>query len=149
VARYLSGQLKVRVDGGFNVMDVEDFAAGHVLADERGQPGERYILGGTNVSWLEFFTLLDELTGHGIPRRVPAAVALSMAALMELVISPLTGKRAPFYVDEVKSAALYRYADPAKALRELGLPQRPLIETLERTVEWLKSSGRVDKPQAD
>jgi dihydroflavonol-4-reductase len=142
VARYLTGELKVRVDGGLNVIDVEDFAAGHVLADERGKVGERYVLGGSNVTWLQFFTLLDELTGRGVPRRIPSAVAYAMAALMELAVAPLSGKRPKFYLDEVRSAVLYRFADASKAICDLGLPQRPLRETLERTVKWLRSTGR-------
>jgi dihydroflavonol-4-reductase len=143
VARYLRGDLTVRVDGGLNVLHVDDFAAGHILADERGRPGERYILGDTNVTWGEFFRILNELSGKGIPRRIPAVVARAAAALSEFVIARRTGKPPKIYYEEAIAASLYRVADSSKAIRELGLPQRPLRDTLKETVDWLQASGRV------
>src|SRR5439155_26721541 len=71
IAKYLRGQIRAYVRGGLNVIDVDDFAAGHLLADERGRLGGRYILGGTNLTWTEFFGPLHELTGRGRPRPVP------------------------------------------------------------------------------
>ena len=145
VARYLRGDLKVRVPGALNVLHVDDFAAGHILADERGRVGERYILGDANVSWGQFFGLLDELSGMGMPRRIPAQVALAVAALMEFVVAPRTGKTPKFLFEEARAASLYRIADSSKAVRELGLPQRPLRETLKETVEWLRAAGHGAK----
>ena len=146
IARYLRGDLRIRVRGALNVIDVEDLAEAHILADERGRLGERYILGGTNVTWTEFFTILDELSGRGVPRRVPVAAALAMAALMEFVIAPLTRKPPRFHIEEVRAASLYRTADCSKAIRELGMPRRPLRETLARTVAWMERSGVAASP---
>lgn len=138
VARFLSGDLRVRVRGGLNVIDVEDFAAGHVLADERGRLGERYILGGTNLSWRQLFEVLSELSGRPMPREVPVPLALAMAWLMENVVAPRFGRPPKFHLEEVRAASLYRLADSTKAIRELGLPQHPVRDTLARTVEWLQ-----------
>ena len=85
--------------------------------------------------------MLHELTGRGLPRPVPYAVGLAVAALMEFVLAPRTGKPPAFHVEEVRTAGLSRLADSTKAIGELGLPQRPLRETLARTIEWIERSG--------
>jgi dihydroflavonol-4-reductase len=146
VAKYLRGDLKVRVEGGFNLIHAEDFAAGHVLADERGRPGERYILGGTNLTWAEFFGILDELTGLGMPKQIPGPVAVALAALEELVIAPAGRKPPKFLLDEVKTGTLYRFADASKATRELGLPRHEPREILRQTVDWLRRTGAGGVP---
>ncbi|MFN0071955.1 MAG: SDR family oxidoreductase [Chloroflexota bacterium] len=139
VARFLRGDLKVTVRGALNVIDIDDLADGHLRADERGRIGERYILGGNNVSWTQFFGILSDLSGRPAPRRVPSALALGMAKLMEAT-SNLTGRPPKFHVEEVRAASLYRIADSTKADRELGLQHRSLRETLSRTVDWLKTT---------
>jgi dihydroflavonol-4-reductase len=76
-----------------------------------------------------------------MPRRIPPQVALAVAALMEFVIAPRTGKTPKFLYEEALAASLYRIADSSKAIHELGLPQRPLRDTLKETVDWLQAAG--------
>lgn len=137
VAKFMRGHLPAQVAGGMNIIDVDDFVAGHLLADERGRIGERYILAGTNVTWAEFFRLLSELTGRPVPRRVPLPAALALAFAVER-LAEARGRPPRLEFEEVRLAGLYRFADATKARTELGLTVRPLRDTLARTVDWLR-----------
>jgi dihydroflavonol-4-reductase len=138
VSRVLSGEQLGYVTGGVCPVDVADVAAGHLLAAEHGLPGDRYILGGTNVSWGEFFALLATVAGISPPKRVPVGVAFGAAAVIETAAS--IAKKPPAQsVDEVRVARLFRFYDSRKAERELGYRSRSLVETLERTVDWLRA----------
>lgn len=142
VRRFLSGQLRFYVEGGFSPVDVADVVEGHLQAAERGQIGERYLLSGENVSFTEFFKLLGAVAGRPMPRRVPAWFALGATALMEHVVSRATGKPPMADVDEVRMGLLVRYFDNTRARTELGFRPRPLRETLERTVGWMRQADR-------
>ena len=139
VRRFLDGQVRFYVEGGLCPVDVEDVARGHVLAAECGQPGERYLLSGENISFTEFFRVLAELTHRPRPHRVPALVALAAAAADEYLVAPVTGRPPRYEIDEVRIARLQRHFDATKARVELKFTARGARETLERTVEGLKT----------
>jgi dihydroflavonol-4-reductase len=131
VGNYLRGRLPAIVDGATNIVHVEDAALGHLLAAERGHPGERYILGGENVSWVDLLELVAELSGVGhpllvIPRDVAEAVAAASSLSGGLIISPEAF---------ALMAQDWRYSSE-KAKRELGYRPRGLRPTLRETVEW-------------
>jgi dihydroflavonol-4-reductase len=131
VRRFLLRRIPAYVDGGLNIVDVDDVAAGHLLADEKGAPGERYILGGRNYTLRRLFADLGRLSGiEPPPIRLPVSAALALAQLGG------SGRGIPIGVDEVRSASQWWTYSSAKAKRELGWTARPHEETLEATVKW-------------
>ena len=131
VGNYLRGRLPAVVDAATNIVHVEDVAAGHLLAAERGRPGERYILGGENIRWVELFERVAEMSGVRrpllvIPREVAEAVAAAGSVSGGVVISP-----------EAFSlmAQDWRYSSQ-KARSELDYRPRGLDRTLRETVGW-------------
>jgi dihydroflavonol-4-reductase len=130
--------------GGFSIVDVDDVAAGHVLAMEKGRPGERYILGGHNVTVEQLFTTLSEITGLSGPGfRSPAPLVAAAGALAELA-ARVTGKTPQltykFARDYVGS---FVWVTSAKAERELGFSARPLKRTLLRAIRFFVDNGFV------
>ncbi|MFN8633524.1 MAG: SDR family oxidoreductase [Chloroflexota bacterium] len=140
VRRFLDGKMKFYVEGGFSPVDVADVAQGHLAAAEKGRLGERYLLSGENVSFAQFFSVLSEVAGGPMPKRVPGWFALGATQLQERVLSPLTGKPPVADLDEVLMGRLIRYFDNSKARAELAFNPRPLRETLERTVQWMRQA---------
>ena len=132
VRRFLLGRIPAYVDGGINIVDVDDVAAGHLLADRDGAVGERYILGGRNYTVRRLFADLGRLSGVEPPAlRLPVAAALGLAQMSEA--GPA---RTIVTVDEVKSASQWWTYSSAKAKRELGWKTRSHEETIEATVAW-------------
>jgi dihydroflavonol-4-reductase len=132
VRRFLLRRIPAYVDGTLNVVDVEDVARGHLLADALGRPGERYILGDRNYTWDRLFADLARASGvEGPPIRMPLQVALAFAEIAERSPGPT-----PIAVDEVRGAAQRWAFRSTKARRELGWTTRPHEETVERTVSW-------------
>ena len=133
VGNYLRGRLPAVVDGGLSVVDVEDVARGHLLAAERGTPGERYILGGHNLGWPELIAQVAEMSGihhpvFVIPRELAYGVrdVRALGLPMWLPIDP-----AGFVL-----MAQWWTVSSAKAKRELGYRVRPLEKTLRETIDW-------------
>jgi dihydroflavonol-4-reductase len=131
VGNYLRGRLPAIVDGATNIVHVEDAALGHLLAAESGQPGERYILGGENIAWVDLIELVAEMSGirHPvlvIPPDVAEAVAAAGSLSGGVIISPEAF---------ALMAQDWRYSSE-KAKRELGYRPRGLRPTLRETVEW-------------
>jgi len=139
---FLRGGMRAYVDTGLNVVDVRDVAAGHILAAEKGRPGEKYILGHRNVTLKELLDILSSLSGIPAPRvRLPHWVPLA-AAWVESGLARV-GRREPrIALDAVRLARHRMFFDPTKAVRELGLPQTPIDVPLARAVEWFR--GRSD-----
>jgi dihydroflavonol-4-reductase len=113
------------------VVDVRDVAAGHLLADEKGSIGERYILGGRNYTFDRLFADLGRLTGVDPPLKVPRSLAAVSATLLR--IGP---GRTTLTPAEVLAASQFWTYTSSKAKRELGFKARPHEETLEATVAW-------------
>jgi dihydroflavonol-4-reductase len=131
VANFLLGRLPAVVDGATNIVDVEDVAAGHLLAAGRGKPGERYILGGYNIAWADLIDRIAAQSGvHHPILVVPTDVAVVARLQSEL---GLRGPVAPEAL--ILMAQNWRYSS-RKAKKELGYKTRPLEKTLGETIEW-------------
>jgi dihydroflavonol-4-reductase len=132
VRRFLLGRIPAYVDGGLNIVDVRDVAQGHLLADEKGEVGERYILSARNFTFDRLFADLARLSGRDhVPVKLPRAPTLLAVELMDRAGIPF-----PISPDEVRSAGCWWTYRNAKARRELGFAPRPHEETLEDAVRW-------------
>jgi dihydroflavonol-4-reductase len=142
IGNFMLGRLPAVVDGATNVVDVEDVAAGHLLAAERGEPGQRYVLGGYNLTWVD---LIDRLAVAADMRRPLAVLPREVGALARAQAG--LGVRWPVAPEAFGlMAQSWRYSS-RKAKRELGYRTRPLDATIRRTVKWyaeLMSDGVFD-----
>jgi dihydroflavonol-4-reductase len=140
---FLRGRMFASLDTGLNVVDVRDVARGHLLAAERGRVGEKYILGHANLSLMDIFRLLAEISGLRPPRfRIPYAVAWLAAAGMEGA-ARLTRGTPAVPLTAVRMARKRMYFSPAKAVNELGLPQTDPRQALADAVSWFVEHGYV------
>ena len=147
IVDFLNRAMPAYLDTGLNWVHVRDVATGHILAAEKGRVGERYILGHQLGNWTmkEALDLLGEITGVPAPSfRVPYWVALSAARVNE-VFANLTGKPPKAPVAGVRMAKYKMFFNPARAVRELGLPQTPPRAALSDAVEWFRKNGYVKK----
>jgi dihydroflavonol-4-reductase len=132
VRRFMLGRITAYVGGALNVVDVQDVARGHLLADQRGEVGERYILGNRNYTLDRLFADLARLSGvEAPPLKLTAPVALRLAQGLEA--ASING---PVTVQEVKLASQWWTYRNAKAKRELGWTTGPHEEAIEATVAW-------------
>ncbi|HVD25531.1 MAG TPA: NAD-dependent epimerase/dehydratase family protein [Gaiellaceae bacterium] len=140
---YLNGRLKVIVDSTLSLVDIADCTDGHLLAEVRGEAGERYILSGATLTVREAVELLNRLTGmERSPRAMPPAVAKAAALAVETA-ARLRRTRPRVCRDLVRTALHGHAYDGSKATRELGLSYTPLEETVRRTLEWFEEQGLV------
>lgn len=141
IVDFMRGRMLASVDTGLNIVHVRDVARGHLLAAERGTPGERYILGHRDLSLADIFGVLAEITGRRAPRfRVPYAVAWLGAACCETV-ARVTGRPPAVPLTAVRMARKRMYFSPARAVRELGLPQTDVRTALADAVAWFEVHG--------
>ena len=142
IVDYLKGRMFGYVDTGLNIVDVEDVAAGHLLAAERGRAGERYILGGENLTLKQILDLLAEVSGG--PRvqvRIPHWVAQGWS-YVDVTLARLNSRHIPTATpDKVRLSRRCEFFSAEKAVRELGLPQTPARTALSKAVEWYRSHG--------
>jgi dihydroflavonol-4-reductase len=131
VRSFLLGRIPVYTEGAISVVDVRDVAQGHLLADRRGQPGERYILGGRNFTFDRLFADLGRLSGIDPPVRLPPSAARAAAGLLASA-----GRGWPLTPLEVRAASQWWTYRSTRARRDLGWTARPHEETLEATVAW-------------
>jgi len=145
VVDFLNRKMPAYLDTGLNWVHVRDVAAGEILAAEKGRLGERYILGHAEGNWTMRQTLevLEELTGVPAPKfRVPYAVAL-LAAYGNEAVSAISGRPPKAPLAGVRMARHKMFFNPAKANRELGLPQTPPRQALADAVDWFRKNGYV------
>ena len=129
--------------GGMNLVAVEDVARAHVAALERGKIGERYVLGGENLSMDEIWQLLAEVTGKSMPKwRAPFGLALAASYVDELRCR-ITGATPAVPMEGVRISRERMYADSSKAQRELDYSATPVRAALERAVRWYRETGRI------
>lgn len=141
VVDFLRGAMPAYLDTGLNVVYVGDVAAGHLLACERGRVGERYILGGENLTLQQIFGKLEEVTGLRAPTmRIPYAVAYA-AGVASTGWAAVTGKEPRAPLDGVRMARKKMWVRHDKAARELGYSARPAVEALRRAAEWFRANG--------
>jgi dihydroflavonol-4-reductase len=147
IVDYLNHAMPGYVDTGLNWVHVRDVAQGHILAAEKGRVGERYILGNADGNWTmrETLQMLARITDILAPKmRVPYAVALSAAYVNE-AMAKLTGKPPKAPLAGVRMAKYKMFFNPAKAIRELGLPQTPPRRAFEDAIEWFRANGYVKR----
>ena len=141
LSAYIEGRLKLFLDTRLSIVDIDDCAEGHLLAERKGVPGERYLLCGATLSSREALQLISRLAGTSQePRLVPAAAAYAAAACAE-VAARVKGKDPSVCRAMVKTIAFGHAYDGSRASRELGLVYTPVEETLGRTIEWLREQG--------
>jgi dihydroflavonol-4-reductase len=127
------------IEGGFNAVDVEDVAEGHVLAEERGRVGERYILGAHNVSYKEFYAAVTELAGlPPITRKLPTRLTWGLAWMVEKS-AILAGKEPTITYKAARYVSRTLWYDTRKAHEELGMPRTPLRESIEKAIRWFRA----------
>jgi len=141
---FLNRKMPAYIDTGMNLVDVEDVALGHWLAAEKGRIGERYILGGENVTMKRMLDLLSEITGLPSPKvRVPYGPILGLSYLNAAfcrLFPRITPRMTP---ETIRMSSHRMYFDPSKAVRELGFPQTPAKTALAKAVSWFRESGHV------
>jgi dihydroflavonol-4-reductase len=143
VVDYLKGAMPAFVDTGLNLVDVDDTAEGHILAAERGQPGQRYILGCENLTLQQILERLARISAGKVPRwRIPYSVAYA-AGLASTGWANLTGQEPRAPLDAVKMAKVKMFVSSDKAKRELGFNPRPVDGALKRAVDWFRANGYV------
>jgi dihydroflavonol-4-reductase len=136
VLDFLMGKMPAYVDTGLNVAPVEDVAAGHLLAAEKGRIGERYILGGRNMTLKQILDALAAIAGRSAPRiRLPHVVAL-MAGYADEMFSRVMGREPRIPVEGVKMSRHKMFVQSDKAQRELGYRPTKVEAALERAVRW-------------
>ncbi len=143
IVDFIHRRMPAYLDTGLNWVHVRDVAEGHILAAEKGRIGERYILGNADGNWSmkEALLALQEVSGVPAPKmRVPYFVAYA-AAVVDEGVSKLTGKPPKAPLAGVKMAAYKMWFSPAKAIRELGLPQTSPKQALADAVEWFRAKG--------
>jgi len=145
IVDFLNRKMPAYLDTGLNWVHVRDVAIGHILAAEKGRTGERYILGNAEGNWTmeQAFAVLEEVSGVRAPRtRIPYWLALGAAYASE-ALSLLTRQPPKAPLAGVRMARHKMYFSPAKAIRELGLPQTPPRQALADAAEWFRQNGYV------
>ena len=140
---FLNGKMPAYVDTGLNLAPVQDIARGHLLAAERGVVGERYILGGRNMTLKQILDALSSITGRAAPRvKLPHAVALA-AGYADEWISRWTGREPQIPLEGVRMSRHRMFVESDKAKMELGYSVGPVEAALEGSVRWFEASGYV------
>jgi dihydroflavonol-4-reductase len=141
VLDFLKGALPAFIDTGLNLVDVRDTAEAHLLAAERGRPGERYIVGSENLTLAGILQKLARLTGREAPRvKLPYAVAYA-AGLVTTGWARITGRPPLAPLDAVRMAKKKMFVSIEKARRELGFSPGAVDVALGRAVEWFQANG--------
>ena len=144
VLDFLKGRIPAYVDAGMNLVDVTDVAVGHILALEKGVPGQRYLLGRCNLSLKEVFALLQQVSGRPAPRwKVPHWLALGAGYVDQLVEGVVLRREPRIPVEGLKIARRPMYVSCRKAVEQLGLPQTPVEAAMEKSIHWFTRHGYV------
>ncbi|UJP06247.1 MAG: NAD-dependent epimerase/dehydratase family protein [Nitrosomonas sp.] len=137
----LTGRMPAYVDTGLNLAHVDDIAQGHLLAYQRGKPGERYILGGDNMTLLQILQTIDDITGIRRTRiNIPISVMLPIAWVMEKC-ALITHAEPRATLDSIRMAQKMMFFSSTKAERELGYRHRPATDALRDAVAWFRENG--------
>jgi dihydroflavonol-4-reductase len=144
IVDFLNGRIPAYLNTGLNLVDVEDVAAGHVQAADRGRIGERYILGNRNMSLRELFELMAGITGRPAPTvRLPYLPVLLAAHIDTGLARVIPGRRPRIPLTGVQMAKHFMYFDSSRAVAELGMPQSPVEGALARAIAWFEENGYV------
>jgi dihydroflavonol-4-reductase len=148
IVDFLNGKMPGYVDTGLNFVGVEECAAGHLLVAEKGKVGERYLLGGENLTLKQVLDILANITKLPAPMlKLPHGVALG-AAYASTFFARIVGKEPGIPVEGVKIAQHKMFVDCTRAQRELGFKAGPVSAALQRAVTWYEQNGYVSKRRA-
>ena len=137
----INGRLKAMVDSTLSIVDIDDCARGHVLAEQHGRAGERYVLNGFSMSVRAAVGMLERMTGRDLALRyVPRGLVRSAIPVIDLVhrLKPL-----PFCGEMIRAVLQGHTYDGSRATRELGLDYTSAENTLQRTIDWFRSEGLI------
>lgn len=137
----ISGKIPAFIDTGLNIVHVEDVAAGVLLAHEKGLPGQRYILGGQNMSLREIFNELAELAGCKAPKIELNPTLLTPVAWFGELGARITGREPRLHRDVLRMARKRMFFTSEKSERELGFRARPAVEALKDAADWFRANG--------
>ncbi len=142
VVDFLNRRFPAYVDTGLNLVDVDEVARMHLVALDRGTPGERYILGGENLTLKQILDRMSSITGLPSPKlRVPHTVAMLFAMFDETVTGRLRGREPRATVEAVRMGRKKMFASSAKAERDLGFAVKPVYHALREAIEWFLAHG--------
>jgi dihydroflavonol-4-reductase len=146
IIAYLNGKLPAFVDTQVSVVDIQDCVEGHLLAAERGQNGERYVLNGATIHSREALEIVSGLSGvRDRVRMIPPPVARAAVAIAEAAYR-VRGKTPSICRARVRTILHGHRYDGSRATRELGLEYTPVADTFARTIEWAVAEGLVKRP---
>jgi dihydroflavonol-4-reductase len=142
IVDFLNRKFPAYVDTGLNLVDVAEVARMHLVALERGTPGERYILGGENLTLKQILDRMSAITGLPSPKRkVPHAIAMAFAFFDETITGKLRGKEPRATVEAVRMGKKMMFASSAKAESELGFQVLPVYPALRAAIDWFVAQG--------
>jgi len=142
VVDFLNKKFPAYMDTGLNLVDVSEVARTHCTALEMGRPGERYILGGENLTLKQILDKMSAITGLPSPTmKVPYAVAMTFAFFDETITGRILGKEPRATVEEVRMGKKKMFASSAKAQRDLGFRIVPVYEALRAAINWFRAHG--------
>lgn len=142
IVDFLNKKFPAYVDTGLNLVDVDEVARMHVAALDHGTPGERYILGGENLTLKQILDRMSAITGLPSPTmKVPHAVAMAFAFFDENITGKLLGKEPRATVEAVRMGKKMMFASSAKAERDLGFQVLPIYNAMRAAIEWFIANG--------
>jgi dihydroflavonol-4-reductase len=142
VVDFLNRKFPAYMDTGLNLVDVREVAKTHCDALEAGNPGERYILGGENLTLKQILDKMSAITGLASPTmKVPHGVAMTFAFFDETISGRMLGREPRATLEEVRMGKKKMFASSAKAQRELGFRVVPVYEALRSAIEWFRAHG--------
>jgi dihydroflavonol-4-reductase len=148
IVDFLNGNMPGYVETGLNFVGVEECAAGHLLAAEKGVPGQRYLLGGENLTLKQFLDLISRITGLPAPKlKIPHSLALGVA-YVNTAFSRLLGKDPGIPVEGVQIARHTMFVDCSRSRTELGFRPGSVAAAVERAVRWYEANGYVSARRA-
>ena len=147
IRQFIINNMIVTAPGGRNFVHVKDVARAIVAAQEKGRQGESYIVGGENLSYLEFFSKVARITGQSAPRVAVPKLLLYVGGLAARVYEGLAGKRLIFNLSIAVSSSLHAYYSSNKAERELGLTHSSLDDAIRDSLQSLVEYGHLEEDQ--
>lgn len=144
ISDFIRGRIPFYVDAHFSSVDVRDVALGHLLAEEKGKKGERYILSAENLSAQRLFEMLAEVSGRRPPRvKIPTGVIKKFASVAEWLADYVTHKPPLITRPYANLLPYYFWFDNSKSKEVLGLTYRPVKEALKDAIEWFRVNGYI------
>jgi dihydroflavonol-4-reductase len=143
IVDFLNRKMPAYLDTGLNLIDVEDCAKGHILAARHGKVGAKYILGNQNMTLREIFGMLEGISGIPAPKVRLPYLPILIAAHINEAVSRLTCREPLIPLAGVQMAGKFMYFDSSKAIKELGLPQTPVRQALQKAIDWFYGAGYV------